>query len=93
MMLFGRYSRKKNVTLFLAHETNSRSRFERLHCLVEMGEWMVGRGWNEFGMDYLRSALDLLYDVEEQVFDMLKGRALERVRRLSSPLCRFETRK
>ncbi|CAM9269015.1 unnamed protein product [Scytosiphon promiscuus] len=40
-------------------------RFERLDCLVEMGEWATGRGLASAGADYLRAALDLLYDVEE----------------------------
>ena len=39
-------------------------RFERVDCLVEMGEWATGRGLARCGSDYLRSALDLLYDVE-----------------------------
>ena len=39
-------------------------RFERVDCLVEMGEWATGRGLALCGADYLRSALDLLYDVE-----------------------------
>lgn len=32
-----------------------------------MGEWMTERGAHHAGLDYLRSALDLLYDVEEKV--------------------------
>lgn len=40
------------------------NRFERVDCLVDMGEWATGRGMIVIGSDYLRSALDLLYDVE-----------------------------
>lgn len=47
--------------------TTSRRRFERVDCLVEMGEWLTGQGLTRGGIDYLASALDLLYDVEEQV--------------------------
>ncbi|CAM9449844.1 unnamed protein product, partial [Discosporangium mesarthrocarpum] len=48
--------------------------FERVDCLIEMGEWMVagqmegqGQGQGIEGMeDCLRAALDLLYDAEEK---------------------------
>lgn len=43
------------------------TRFERVEILVEMGEWMTGRGLSRAGCDYFHSALDLLYDVEEKV--------------------------
>lgn len=46
---------------------NTSNRFERVDCLVELGEWMIGRDSHQAGVDYLRSALDVLYDVEEQV--------------------------
>lgn len=51
------------------------TRFERVDCLVEMGEWMTGRGLNQAGADYLRSALDLLYDVEEKHVGDMSDRA------------------
>lgn len=43
------------------------TRFERVEILVEMGEWMTGKGLTRAGCDYFRSALDLIYDVEEKV--------------------------
>lgn len=46
-----------------------KSRFERVDCLVEMGEWATGKGLTVIASDYLRSALDLLYDVEEKARD------------------------
>lgn len=46
---------------------SSPSRFERVDCLVEMGVWAAGRGLSRAGSDYLHSALDILYDVEEKV--------------------------
>lgn len=65
--------RQPNITT----TTINIGRFERLDCLVEMGEWAMGRGLAQSGMDYLRSALDLLYDVEvgrrlsERIFSAL----------------------
>lgn len=54
--------------IILAHYfIDHNNRFERVEVLVEMGEWMTGRGLARAGSDYLRSALDLIYDVEEKV--------------------------
>lgn len=50
----------------MSHVRRGNNRFERVDCLVEMGEWATGRGLTVIGSDYLRSAVDLLYDVEEK---------------------------
>ncbi|CAN0536169.1 unnamed protein product, partial [Ectocarpus sp. 12 AP-2014] len=55
---------KQQLSAYLKALESLGERFERLDCLVEMGEWAMGRGLAQSGSDYLRSALDLLYDVE-----------------------------
>lgn len=55
---------KQQLSAYLKALAALAERFERLDCLVEMGEWATGRGLALCGADYLRSALDLLYDVE-----------------------------
>lgn len=55
---------KQQLSAYLKALETLGDRFERVDCLVEMGEWATGRGLARVGCDYLRSALDLLYDVE-----------------------------
>lgn len=58
---------KQQLSAYLKALETLGERFERVDCLVEMGEWATGRGLARCGCDYLRSALDLLYDVEVRV--------------------------
>ncbi|CAM9900468.1 unnamed protein product, partial [Sphacelaria rigidula] len=57
---------KQQLSAYLKALESLGDRFERVDCLLEMGEWMTERGAHHAGLDYLRSALDLLYDVEEK---------------------------
>lgn len=59
---------KQQLSAYLKALESLDGRFERVDCLVEMGEWATGKGLVRSGADYLRSALDLLYDVEVEVY-------------------------
>eukprot|EP00903_Cladosiphon_okamuranus_P014428 g13389.t1 len=64
---------KQQLSAYLKALETLGERFERVDCLVEMGEWATGRGLVRYGCDYLRSALDLLYDVEEKAMAIQEG--------------------
>ncbi|CAM9765355.1 unnamed protein product, partial [Ectocarpus sp. 4 AP-2014] len=62
---------KQQLSAYLKALESFGERFDKLDCLVEMGEWAMGRGLAQSGSDCLWSALDLLYDVEERSMQAL----------------------